>query len=63
MNKETILGIVRHVLTGAGTLLTSKGLADSGTIETAVGALITLVSIIWSMANKKAVEKKIESLL
>lgn len=56
-----ILGIVRHVLTGAGSILVTKGLADSGTVEAGVGAVITLAGLIWSVVHKKGVENKIEA--
>jgi len=52
MNSEIIFGIIRHLLTGAGTILTTKGIADSGTVETAVGAIMTLASFVWSITHK-----------
>lgn len=61
MNKDIVLGIVRHILTGAGTILVTKGITDSGTLETGVGAVITLASVIWSMAHKKDVAEQIKT--
>lgn len=49
-----ILGIARHVLTAAGSLLVAKGVLDAGTAETAVGAVVTLISVGWSVwENRK----------
>jgi uncharacterized membrane protein len=53
MNKDIILGIVRHVLTiGAGVLVT-KGLTDSAGAETIVGSLVGIVGVVWSIFSKK----------
>jgi hypothetical protein len=48
-----LLALVRHLLTGAGMWIASKGYADSATVEQAVGAAITLVGIALSMLDKK----------
>lgn len=53
MQKDIILGLVRHVLTGAGMVLATKGIADQGAVTEGVGALMTLVSISWSIFDKK----------
>lgn len=55
MNKEKVLGIVRHILTFAGGYVVAKGLADSTMIEEVVGAIITIVGAIWSVSSKKSV--------
>lgn len=53
MNKDIVLGIIRHVLTiGAGVLVT-KGLTDSGGAETIVGSLVGIVGVVWSIFSKK----------
>lgn len=54
MNKDTILGILRHAATFGGGVLTSKGLASSDDISTGVGALITLIGVVWSIMEKRA---------
>lgn len=61
MNIDIILGILRHVLTGAGSVLVAKGYTDAAGLEQAIGAILTIVGIIWSAAHKKGVEKKIEN--
>lgn len=53
MNKETILGVIRHILTFGGGFLVTKGLADAGMVESIVGALTTLVGVVWSIAEKR----------
>ena len=52
--KDTILnGIVRHILTAAGGGLISKGVLAQTELEMAIGAIITLVGVIWSAIAKK----------
>lgn len=53
MNKDTILGIVRHVLTFGGGIAVSKGLVDDGSATEIIGALVTLVGAVWSVVSKK----------
>lgn len=53
MQKDVILGLVRHALTGAGFVVVSKGIADQGIVTEGIGALMTLFSIAWSVADKK----------
>lgn len=62
MSKEIILGLVRHILTTAGGVLATKGVIDAGSAETAVGAVIALAGVIWSVvAKKKAPEAAVDS--
>jgi len=51
--KETVLGFVRHILTFGGGYLASAGIIAEAQIEIAVGAIITLVGIVWSAFDKK----------
>jgi hypothetical protein len=53
MDKDTILGIVRHVLTFGGGLLVTKGYFDDGTMQAVVGALMTIAGAVWSVVDKK----------
>ena len=55
MNKDQILGLVRHVLTFVGGFLITKGVVDEATSVEAIGAIITLIGSVWSVASKKAV--------
>ncbi len=48
-----ILGLARHLLTAAGGALVAKGYVDAGTAETAVGALVALIGVGWSVWEKR----------
>ena len=54
MNKDQILGIVRHVLTFGGGVAVGKGWVDEATMTAIVGALVTLAGAIWSIRSKVA---------
>lgn len=56
MNKEKILGIVRHILTFGGGIAVGKGWLDEETMLSTVGAVVTIIGTIWSWA---APEKKV----
>jgi hypothetical protein len=57
MNKESILGVVRHLLTFSGGLLVTKGIGlDEQMMLEAVGSIITLIGIVWSVRQKSASE-------
>lgn len=53
MNKEQVLGLVRHALTFVGGILITKGLLDAGTSSEIAGAVITLIGSVWSVLSKK----------
>ncbi len=53
MNKDQIMGIVRHVLTFGGGFLVAKDWLDAGMLETATGAVVALVGVVWSALGKK----------
>lgn len=53
MNKERILGIVRHTLTFVGGILIMKGIVDEALVTEIVGGAVTLVGAIWSIFEKK----------
>ena len=53
MNKEQVLGILRHTLTFVGGFLITKGLVDDAQLTEISGALVTLVGAIWSVLSKK----------
>ena len=55
MNKEQILGLIRHLLTFVGGFLITKGVIDQGTSVEAIGAITTLIGTIWSVLSKKPV--------
>ena len=54
MNWEMIRGVVRHILTFGGGFLVTNGVADAAQVETAVGALVALIGVAWSIYRKWA---------
>ena len=53
MNKNAILGIIRHALTFGGGFMTQSGLASGEEVTTAISAVITLIGVVWSVLNKR----------
>ena len=51
--KPAILAHVRQILTVAGTALVAKGIVQASDIEPIIGALLTIGSVMWSVADKK----------
>lgn len=49
-----IMGVARHLLTAAGGALVARGVIDAGTAETAIGALVALAGVAWSVFEKRA---------
>lgn len=55
MSWKKIQGIVRHALTFGGGYLAAQGWVAEGMVPEIVGALMTLIGLVWSIA---APEKK-----
>ena len=53
MLKPAILALIRQILTVAGTALVTKGYAEATNIEPVIGALLTIGSAVWSVADKR----------
>jgi hypothetical protein len=53
VQKEQILGLVRHGLTFIGGILVAKGLASEGQVMDMVGMLMTFVGTLWSVISNK----------
>jgi len=53
MLKPAILAIIRQILTIAGTVLVAEGYVQTFDIEPVIGALLTIGSVIWSVADKR----------
>ena len=53
MNKDMLLGFIRHLLTFGGGFLATKGVASTSNIEMAIGAVVTLIGFAWSIWDKK----------
>jgi len=53
MLRPAILALIRQILTVAGTALVAKGYAQANDVEPVIGALLTIGSVIWSIADKR----------
>lgn len=53
MNQAIVFSIIRHVLTGAGSVLAAYGYFDAAAVEGAVGAILTLVGLVLAVLDKK----------
>jgi hypothetical protein len=53
MLKPAILALIRQVLTVAGTALVAKGYVEATQVEPLIGALLTIGSVVWSVADKR----------
>lgn len=53
LNKDTIMGFIRHLLTVGGGFLVSAGLADESVIPELVGAAVTIIGFAWSAFDKQ----------
>jgi hypothetical protein len=52
MLKPAILALIRQILTVAGTALVAKGYVQASDIEPVIGAMLTIGSVVWSVADK-----------
>lgn len=52
MNKDQVLGIIRHTLTFVGGFLVMKGLTDEAMVTEIVGGVVAIVGSIWSIVAK-----------
>lgn len=50
--KQFTLGVIRHGLTTAGGALVTQGVVSAGEAEQAVGAVMVLVGLAWSLWRK-----------
>ena len=53
MLKPAILALIRQILTIAGTALVANGYVQASDLEPVIGALLTIGSAIWSVADKR----------
>jgi hypothetical protein len=54
MNKEQIMGLIRHVLTFVGGIMVAKGLASDEMSTELIGGVMTVVGSVWSIITKKS---------
>jgi hypothetical protein len=57
MNKEQILGIIRHALTFGGGFLVTKGWSDDSTNAELIGGLLAVIGAVWSIVSKARAPK------
>jgi hypothetical protein len=53
MLKPAILALVRQILTVVGTALVARGFVQASDVEPVIGALLTIGSVVWSVADKR----------
>ena len=53
MLRPAILALVRQILTVAGTALVARGFVHASDVEPVIGALLTIGSVVWSVADKR----------
>lgn len=51
--KEAIGTMIRAVLKIGGGALVAKGIADEGQVEAVIGAIVTIVGVIWGIVEAK----------
>jgi hypothetical protein len=56
LSKEQILGIIRHLLTIIGGVLIAKGYTEEDVVGEAIGGVMSLVGVIWSIREKSIQE-------
>ena len=54
MSREQILGIVRHALTIGAGYLVGAGHLDDATAQQAIGAVLGIIGVVWSVLAKRA---------
>ena len=53
MLKPAILALIRQILTVAGTALVAKGYVQASEVEPLIGAMLSIGSVVWSVADKR----------
>lgn len=51
---NTILGLIRHLLTFLGGYLVASGVIPEAMLDELLGAVMTIVGFIWSVYDKRA---------
>ena len=54
---DYIASLVRHGLTAVGGSLVAKGLITATVFDQAVGAVVVLAGIVWSLVSKTVLQK------
>ena len=53
MNKEQVLGLIRHTLTFVGGIIIAHGVASEALTTDLIGGIMTVVGSVWSIVSKK----------
>ena len=55
LNKEKSLSVLRHILTGVGAVLITKGWIEESIVQEVSGFVLTLTGLLWSFNDKTEV--------
>lgn len=53
MNSESVLGIIRHIITTAGGALVANGTLEADQLNTGAGAVAVIIGLVWSIIAKR----------
>jgi hypothetical protein len=53
MTKDSVLSVIRHLLTFAGGAILPAGAISGDELQAAVGAVISLIGILWGVYDKR----------
>jgi hypothetical protein len=62
MNKEQVFGIIRAILAALGGVFVSKGVFDSGALDSIISAVLVIGAAVWSVLEKQQIKKKDEEI-
>lgn len=57
-NKDTILSIIRHILTFGGGFLVAKGIVSDSALATLIPSVVAAVGAIWGAADEFIAAKR-----
>lgn len=61
VNMDMVLGVLRAVLAALGGWLINKGYVDAGQAESLTGAIIVIITGIWSILSKQKTAKAMKA--
>jgi len=56
--KQALLSAIRSILAAIGGVLVAKGYTDDQTLQTVIGAVMTIIPIVWGIAHKYQTERQ-----
>lgn len=60
-SKQALLSALRSLLIIAGTSLSAKGVIAAGNVEILAGVIVTVIPIVWGIADKYIAERKAQA--